>query len=389
MTVRLGVLASHPIQYQAPLFRELAARCDLRVFFAHRQTAAQQAEAGFGVAFDWDVDLLGGYDHLFLRNRARRPDVNRFWGCDTPEIEAEIRAGGFDAFLVMGWYLRCYWQAVRACRRLGVPVMVRGDSRLGTPRGKGIELIKGLLYPHLLRRFDAFLYVGELGRAYLERYGAPPSRLFFSPHCVDNAWFAARSAELDREQERRRLGFDPVGCVALFVGKLLPGKRPEDLLAASALLRKRRVRLRVAYAGSGPLERSLTEESERLGLPATFLGFRNQSEMPSLYRSADLMALPSASETWGLVVNESLACGTPVVVSDAVGCAPDLVEEGVTGAVYRTGDVEALAAAVERVLVRPPARDRIRERIAAYSPQAAADGVLRAALVLRGEASPA
>src|SRR3954471_4092901 len=103
---RLGVLASHPIQYQAPLFRELAKRLDLKVFFAHRQTAQQQAEAGFGTAFDWDVDLLSGYAHMFLENRAPRPGVGRFLGCDTPEVANRIATGRFDAFLVTGWNLR-------------------------------------------------------------------------------------------------------------------------------------------------------------------------------------------------------------------------------------------------------------------------------------------
>ena len=171
MAKRIGFLISHPIQYYAPIFRELAKRCDLTVFFAHRQTAEQQARAGFGVAFDWDVDLLSGYDSRFLANVARQPSTDRFAGCDTPGIADEIAGGKFDAFVVPGWALRSYWQAVRACRRRGVPVLVRGDSQLGGQRNSAVRFAKALAFSHLLRRFDGFLYVGQRNREYLLHYG--------------------------------------------------------------------------------------------------------------------------------------------------------------------------------------------------------------------------
>ena len=129
--MRLGILASHPIQYQAPWFRALAKETDLHVFFAHRQSAVEQGKAGFGVPFDWDVDLLSGYRHTFLSNVARVPGVNRFGGCDTPQIATEIERGRFDAFIVPGWYLKSYWQAIRACRRNRTPGA--GARRFATP----------------------------------------------------------------------------------------------------------------------------------------------------------------------------------------------------------------------------------------------------------------
>ena len=226
MAKRIGFLVSHPIQYYAPIFRELARRCDLTVFFAHRQTPEQQARAGFGVAFDWDVDLLSGYDSRFLVNVARQPSTDRFAGCDTPGIADEIARGKFDAFVVPGWALRSYWQAVRACRRFGVPVLVRGDSQLGSQRNSVVRIAKAVAFPHLLRRFDGFLYVGQRNREYLLHYGVPADRLFFSPHCVDNDAFAAAAAA-SRAPGRRRI---------LFVGKLIARKRPSDLLRAVARL---------------------------------------------------------------------------------------------------------------------------------------------------------
>src|SRR4029453_17597691 len=222
-----GFLATHPIQYYAPIFRELAKHCDLTVFFAHRQTAEQQARAGFGVAFDWDVDLLSGYDSRFLTNVARQPATDRFAGCDTPRIAEELARGSCDAFVVPGWALRSYWQAVRACRRRGVPVLARGDSQLVSQRNSAVRLAKALAFSQLLRRFDGFLYVGQRNREYLLHYGVPAERLFFSPHCVDNDAFAAASSGIDRGRGQRRV---------LFVGKLIGRKHPADLLHAVARL---------------------------------------------------------------------------------------------------------------------------------------------------------
>ena len=108
--MHLAIIASHPIQYHAPLFRELARRLDLTVFYAHRASPMDQARAGFGVGFDWDVDLLSGYEHVFLRNAAKRPGLDRFRSCDTPQIAARLAEGRFDAVLVMGWQLKAYFR---------------------------------------------------------------------------------------------------------------------------------------------------------------------------------------------------------------------------------------------------------------------------------------
>jgi glycosyltransferase involved in cell wall biosynthesis len=376
MSLRIGFLVSHPIQYYAPIFRALAKRCDLTVFFAHRQTAAGQARAGYGVTFEWDVDLLSGYDSRFLANVARQPSTDVFAGCDTPGIAQEIEHGGFDAFLVPGWGLKSYLQAARACRRARVPVLVRGDSQLASQRGGALRMAKALVFPLFLRRFDGFLYVGQRNREYLRHYGVRPDRMFFSPHCIDNDAFRAGSeaarlkAPRDRG-DRARL---------LFVGKLVDSKRPFDLLQAASLVRGRGGGVEVAFAGAGEAEDKVRQAAASSGVPAVFHGFVNQSGLPAVYASADLIVAPSV-ETWGLVVNEAMACGLPAVVSDAVGCGPDLVEEGLTGAIFPLGDTAGFARAIERVLALDPARSRaaIAERMAVYSPERTAEGIIDAA----------
>lgn len=384
MTVKLGILTSHPIQYQAPLFRELAQRCDLHVYFAHRQTPQAQAAAGFGVAFEWDVDLLSGYAHTFLTNVASRPDTGSFRGCDTPAIAGEIKAGGFDAFLVMGWHLKCFWQAIRACQRQGVPVMVRGDSQLGTPRSRLKHAVKAVLYPWVIRQFDACLYVGQRNREYLEHFGARADCLFFAPHCVDTLAFASAAAAVDRDTVRAAWGLGPDDRAVLFAGKLVERKRPLDLVKAVAHLRSQGHHSVLVWAGDGPDRQALQALGESLGVPMVFLGFCNQSQLPGVYRAADVLALPSeGSETWGLVVNEAMACGTPCVVSDACGCAPDMILPDVSGGVFELGDVDSLSKMLSNALCIGRDTPAIAALSNQYSVSATASGIWTAAAALQ------
>ena len=348
------------------------------VFFAHRATPADQARAGFGVAFDWETDLLGGYPHAFLDNVARDPGLHHHAGCDTPGIGRALAGGRFDALLVQGWHLKTYVQAVRAARRFGLPVMARGDSQLDTPRSLAKRAIKAATYPFMLRRFDAALYVGEKSRAYWRHFHYPEERLFFSPHCVDNMWFRARAGVAERNALRARLGVRDDERLVLFAGKLVDFKRPLDLVDAAEILRTT-LPARLLVAGSGPLQDEMTERAGAAGVPAYFLGFCNQPEMPAAYAAADLLALPSdGRETWGLVANEALACGTPVLLSDEVGSAPDLAGDSVAGRIFTCGSPTSLAHQAAALLSAPPSPAAIAGRIDAYSLEAAAAGIERA-----------
>ena len=380
MHMRLAVVASHAIQYHAPLFRALSSRLDLTVFFAHRATPLDQARAGFGVGFDWDIDLFSGYDSIFLRNVAIHPSVDRFAGCDTPEIGAQLAKGDFDAVLVHGWHLKAFFQALFAAKRLGLPVLVRGDSHLDTPRSALKRAGKAVVYPPFLRLFDAALYVGERSHAYWRHYGYPEARLFHAPHCVDTGWFAARATAKVRKLARTRLNIAPDMPIALFAGKLLSFKRPFDLIAAAALMKARGREIAILVAGAGPLEGDMACSARDAGVEYRALGFCNQSEMPEAYAAADILVLPSdGHETWGLVANEALACGRPIVLSDAVGSAPDLASDQTAGRVFPVGDIAALANAIWKILQYPPSLNSIAAKSAAYSPTVAAKGIFRAA----------
>lgn len=357
MPYRVGILCTHPIQYYAPWYRALAQEVDLEVFFCHRQTGEGQAEAGFGVPFEWDTPVLEGYSYRFLTNRARRPNVFTFWGCDTPEIRDVIHRECFDAFIVHGWYVKSYWQAILACWQTGTPILVRGDSQLTTPRSAVKRLFKLFVYRAFIPRFDGYLVVGERNRQYYLYYGADESKMFFTPHAVDNEFFASTAADLRPERERLRTewGIPPDATVFLFAGKFIPVKRPLDFVRAIEQAAQSNQDLWGLMVGDGPFRAEIETLIKQKGLPIALSGFLNQTEMPKAYAASDVLVLPSESETWGLVVNEAMASGLPAVISDTVGCALDLVKPGQTGEIFPSG----LVVELTRILVnfaREPVR---------------------------------
>lgn len=383
---KVGILSTHPIQYYSPWYRELARRAeiDLVVYYAHRATPADQARAGFHVEFEWDVPLLGGYRHQFLANCARRPGTAGYRGCDTPEIPDIIRRERFHSFVVHGWYTRSYWQAMRACWRTGTPLMVRGDSTLLMASGGIKRMARWFIHRRFLPRFDAYLVVGRRARDYYLAYGADPARMEFCPHFVDNEWFsqAAAEARLRRAELRQQWGLSQAAVVFLFAGKFTAEKRILDFIRGVGIAAREAPGISGLMVGDGPLRPHVDAAIKEWGAPITPIGFLNQTKVPFAYAAGDVLVLTSATETWGLVVNEAMACGLPALVSDRVGCAADLVTGGETGFAYPCGDVSALAAHMQRLAADPQLRERLgaaaRRRIEAYSVEAAADGLCRA-----------
>jgi glycosyltransferase involved in cell wall biosynthesis len=382
--MRLAIVSSHPIQYHAPLFRALAERVDLHVYFAHRATEDDQAQAGFDVAFNWDGDLTGGYCHSFLHNVSPRPGIMHFDACDTPDVDNALAMDEPDVVVVFGWHFKSFLQAASAARALGIPVMVRTDSHLDAPRPVAKRVIKSIAYPLFLRRFDVFLPTGTRAAAYLRHYRVSESRIRIVPCCIDVDAFrsGARRARDNREQIRAELGAANNELVLLFVGKLIDLKRAGDLLDAAGVLARAGRAVRVVLVGTGPLEAKLKQQASHLLIPATFAGFVNQSLLPKFYVAADLLVLPSQSESWGLVVNEAFACGLPAIVSDRVGCAPDMICHNVTGRVVPGNGCQGLARAIDEFGAKARDPDVIEElaaMTARYSPQRSAEAFIAAA----------
>lgn len=377
---------THPVQYYSPWFRFITSnepQIDLTVVYATVPTPEQQG-VGFGVSFEWDNAPLEGYRHVLVRPPRRGDNFhsNRFFGLDVPEMTRAVEKSKPDAVLVPGWYSITLARVLTMCRIRGIPAIYRGDSHLGSrPRNRSSGWI--VKTRALLSFFSAYLTVGSRNREYLEYFGIPDARIFFAPHCVDNEQFGLTTSEASHAKQRgslrSSLGIAPNDFVILFVGKLDLQKRASDAITAAARLGPG---VTTIIVGTGEEEARCRADAARLGANVVFAGFVNQSALADYYSSADVCLLPSSSETWGLVVNESLAAGTPCVVSDGVGCAPDLIAPGKTGEIFPVGDVGACADAISRVREARSAghdfRDDCRQAVKPYSFGAATEGLTRA-----------
>jgi glycosyltransferase involved in cell wall biosynthesis len=357
---------------------------DLEVLYCHRASPKEQAAAGFGIEFDWDMSLLDGYAYRFLRNVSKTPSIDRFSGLDTPEVSQILSQRRYDAVLVSGWHYKSAWQAIRACWDQRIPLMVRSDSHLYTQRHRVKTLVKALPYRWFISKLDACLAVGQWSAEYFLHYGARLDRVFIVPHAVDHSFEEVAQCVLPQRTElRKRWQLKNTDTVFLFVGKFIEKKRPLDFVRAVQNASRSCAGVAGLMAGDGPLRERCERLVDEMRLPIRFTGFLNQSEISSAYIAADILVLPSdGGETWGLVVNEGMSCGLPCLVSDHVGCGPDLVLSGETGFVFPLGDVEALASRMADLAWRPrkiaTMGANARQRVTRYSIPVAVDGVLRA-----------
>lgn len=382
-TPRLAIVLSHPTQYYSPWFRWLRqhASFSLRVFYLWDFGVKPTRDREFQSTFAWDVDLLAGYDYEFVPNTSSDPGTHHFGGLRNPSLISRVAAFRPDALLLFGYAHVSHLKLILWARRRGVPLVFRGDSHfIGRPRP---SLLTRTALGFLYAQFAAFTYVGAANFNYFTTLGVSSRKLFFAPHSVDHTRFNP-SLEYHRAAAaalRASLELKPTTRTILFAGKLLPAKQPRELLDAYLSLPAGDHAL--VFVGEGPEKSALIQ---RAGVVRShrvfFLPFANQSEMPSRYLFADIFALPSRGlyETWGLAVNEAMHMGVPALVSDRVGCQRDLVEDNVTGWVFRAEDSahlrERLAAALAADL--NPFRRQVASRITGYTYPRTTAGLLHA-----------
>ena len=384
-SARLAIIVSHPVQYYSPWFRWLRAHTDLtlRVFYLWDFGVRATSDPQFGTAVRWDVDLLSGYDHEFVPNRAADPGPHHFRGLDNPELCPRLAAWRPDAVLLFGYNWRSHQRVIWWARRRRVPLLFRGDSHLLGPRR--LSLFRRWLLRFMYGRFAAITYVGAANRDYFHALGVRDKKLFFAPHSVDADRFTASAPAAREQADKLRTELGLAGRrVVLFAGKFTPAKQPVELL--QAFLQVAGPDDALVFVGDGAEKARLAGLAA--GQPAAcvrFLPFANQTEMPARYALADIFALPSRGgyETWGLAVNEAMHLGVPCLVSGLVGCQRDLVTDDETGWVFPADRPDALATALQRAL-RTPAGEMARLRrnaldtISRYTYRQTGDGLLRA-----------
>jgi glycosyltransferase involved in cell wall biosynthesis len=357
---RVLAIGSHPVQYMAPLLRRMAQhpQLDFSVAYCTLRGAQPAHDPDFNTTVKWDVPLLEGYCWQEIPNQGSGSES--FWGLRNPGLSKLIRTGKFDAVLCYLSYLCVsFWIAYFACRCSGTAFIFGTDASSLLPRSGGSwkAQLKKLSWPRLFSLADQVIVPSNATRDLMLSLRIPEERITLTPYSVDNDWWMAQSEKVDREAVRAIWGATPQTSVILFCAKLQPWKHPMDLLHAFAQANLSDALL--IYAGEGAQRPELERQTAALGVGerARFLGFKNQSELPAVYTAADLMVLPSEYEPFAVVVNEASCCGCPVVASDRVGAARDLIAPVDPTLIYPCGDVSALAGLLRNLLA-----DRVRLR---------------------------
>ena len=335
---RLAVIVSHPIQYYVPLYRRIAVRGDIevKVFFTWHAAAEHQPDHGFKREVKWDIPLTEGYDFELVPNKAGSPGTHHFWGLQNPTLVARVIAWEPDVVQITGYAFASHLQAICQLRRRRIPILFRGDSHLLDRSRQGLRWwLKRIALAQVYRGVTC-LYVGKNNYDYYRAVGVQESRLFYCPHSIDVERFAEPNEDLERKAQawRDELQIPKSARVLLFAGKFERKKQPIELM--KAVLDLAMDGLVLVMVGNGELEHAVAAIASEHPAKFRVLPFQNQSKMPLVYRLSDVFTLPSAyGETWGLAVNEALACGRKVLVSDKVGCGPDIIIGDEVGRVFK------------------------------------------------------
>lgn len=346
---RLVVLVSHPIQYYAPLFRELAARghIDLHVVYLSDAGAVAHMDEGFQQSVSWDIPLLEGYAHAVLQSGK---DITRcgFWQRHDARLTGVLRRFSPQWVLLYGYAGRMNWVALWWAKRHGVKVAYTSDSNINAPARRWRDLLKRVVVGTFFRGVDAFLSTSESNLTYLDRFGATSKRVYRLPFAIDVERFAENALPPGYKR--------PIDFV--WAGKFIKRKRPQDFVHALALLASVLQRpVRACMVGDGPMRAEVEAMARNLplGCKLEFTGFVNQQGMPSVLHQAAVFAFTSENEPYGLAATEAAAAGLALIVAEGIGCIGDtvLARPGINTLVYKAGDVDSLAGAMVRLITHP------------------------------------
>ncbi len=360
---RLAIVASHVIQYQDPFFRLLAAEpeIDLTVLYCSPHGAKPYRDEDMKTTLRWDLELLEGYRHRFLRNFGGGVDSGYFRHLN-PGIVTALATGVWDAVLFfIGWGSFSALLGMATCAFLRIPFFLFGDSNLIPPETSARAVWRASILRFLFSHAAGFLTSGLQNADYLRHYGADPKTFFLVPWAIDNDRFTAagRFTAGEREAMREHYGIREDQMAILFSGKLIPRKDPMALMQAFAAMRER-LRAALVFMGDGELRAALERYAREHAVPDVhFLGFINQTDIPRHYAMCDVFALPSWYEPRGTVTNEAMTCGLPLLISNVNGAVGDIVQAGRNAFVFPPGDVAGITGALDALAADPDLRARM------------------------------
>jgi len=359
--INLAIIASHPIQYYAPLFRCIAQdrSLNIKVFYLWDFGVTNQIDQGFKKPLKWDIPLLDGYAFEFVPNISKDQGTHHIFGLQNPSLTKQVLAFKPDAiFLTVSYNYASIYKFLWELQNINIPIIFRGDSHRILLSNNLKSNLKRLFIARVFQNFAACLYVGKANYEYFRYHSVKDSKLFFAPHAIDSYRFSAMTNEMSEQAKKckQELGIPSEDAVILFAGKFEKKKRPLDLI--KAFINAQLTSVSLLFVGAGNLEsemRDLAKKNDHI----YFAPFQNQSLMPRTYAVCNIFVLPSygASETWGLAINEAMSMGCPVIVSSHVGCAADLVKPLQNGLIFEAGNIAALTASLREAMSD---RDRLK-----------------------------
>lgn len=354
MPKKILYILSHPIQYQSPLLKKMAEQkgIDLKVLYLTNHTLGG-IDKQFGQKIEWDTHLFEGYKYEFIKNNSLKPAVSgSFFGLINWGIIKKIKKEKPDIVIVHGWAYFTNWLIFVFSFLFKANIWMRAESPLNQElkKRKLVLFVKKIvLRLFLFKIVDKFLYIGKQNKDFYEYYGVNEKQLIFAPYSVDNKNFTKEYNLLkDKKKELRKefnISYDHV--VLLSVGKYMEKKNPLDIIEAFNLQKNNKLTL--IMLGEGGLRTKMEEKIRKDNIKNVILtGFINQSEISKYYTVADVFVLASTvGETWGLVVNEAMNFGLPIIISDMPGSAYDLVYNDKNGFVFETGNIDELKKQIE------------------------------------------
>ena len=342
----IAIISTHPIQYQVPLFKKLnSSTTCVDVFYASKQNlSSKKKDLEFNVNFNWDIDLLTGYNQFFSTNQTNELDS---WKLSFTNFEQLLNNKKYDAILIFGWNNLLYWKSFFFAKKNKIPIILRVETNLNSEIGYIKKKLKFLILKILFKYIDHFLFIGKLNRRFYKYLNVPNKKLFPAPYFVDNDFFKKKIIINNPIKKKLNLNNKKI---CLFAGKFIERKNPFEYLKLAKHFNTIS-NIHFLMVGDGILKTKCINYIKNNQINnVTILGFKNQSEMKQIYQFIDLLILPSNYETWGLVINEAMACNIPVIASDKVGASYDLIKNNLTGYTYKLGNIKNLKSKVELIL---------------------------------------
>ncbi len=355
---KLAFLISHPTQYHAPLFRELAKspQIDLTVYYCSKIGLGKKYDKTYERVLKWDTPVLEGYRYIFFKKL---------------QIFRELKKNKYDAIIVHGYNLFVHWFAFLVAWLTKTPLILKGEADIEKKPNFPKNIIKKVILNSLFKQAGAFLYSYKANREFFKFYGAPEEKLFFCPSAVDNDFWRSRRKKLQTKKP-----------LLLYVGQFIPRKRLIDILEAAKIL-KGKIDFEILFVGEGKEKDNLIKfVSENRLSNVSFTGFKNQTELPEIYSAASIFVLPSEYDPSPKAMQEALNFELPIIVSDGVKTAPDLILNGGCGFVYEAGNIRQLTNNIEKLITDDKLRSKLGKNAldvaSKWSPEENVKGIMSA-----------